>query len=102
MRVLSRRLPSGTVKLDGIHDLEGVCSMLEENIDNMILDSWHQGERKGQQNAMIQVLKAMVVNHFGPIPDWALAKIDSATSAQLAQWCVQLLNINTLEDLFAQ
>ena len=76
--------------------------MLEENIDNMILDSWQQGERKGQQNAMTQVLKAMVGNRFGTIPDWALAKIDSATSAQLAQWCVQLLNVSTLEDLFVE
>jgi Putative transposase, YhgA-like len=98
MRVLTRRLPGGTVKLDGIHDLEGVCSMLEENIDNMILDSWHQGEQKG----MLQVLRAMLVNRFGPIPDWALAKIDSATSAQLAQWCVQLLHVSTLEDLFVE
>ncbi len=110
MRVLSRRLPSGAVKLDGIHDLEGVCSMLEENIDNMILDSWQkgvqvgeqQGEQKGRQDAMIQVLRAMLVNRFGPIPDWALAKIDSAASAQLAQWCVQLLNVSTLEDLFVE
>ena len=110
MRVLSRRLPSGTVKLDGIHDLEGVCSMLEENIDNMILDSWQkgvqvgeqQGEQKGEQKGMLQVLRAMLINRFGPIPDWVVAKIDSATSAQLAQWCVQLLHVSTLEDLFVE
>ena len=84
--------------------------MLEENIDNMILDSWQkgvqvgaqQGEQKGRQDAMIQVLRAMLVNRFGPIPDWALAKIDNATSAQLAHWCVQLLHVSTLEDLFVE
>ena len=72
--------------------------MLEENIDNMVLESW----QKGGQDAMMQVLKAMVANRFGPIPDWALAKIDSAASAQLAQWCVQLLSVSTLEDLFGE
>ena len=80
--------------------------MLEENIDNMILDSWQKGvqvgAQQGEQKGMLQVLRAMLVNRFGAIPDWALAKIDSATSAQLAQWCVQLLHVSTLEDLFVE
>lgn len=103
-RVMRKRLGNQAVKLDGIVDLEGVCSMLEENIDNMISEgarkSRQEGLQEGRQEGMIQVLKSMLVNRYGPIPEWALDKINDASPDQLAQWCVGLLQAPSLEALF--
>jgi hypothetical protein len=45
------------------------------------------------------VLRRLIEDRFGPVPDWAVTKIDSCSAAELETLCVQLLHVQSLEEL---
>ncbi len=126
-RVLRKRMPKLGTTLDSIHDLKGVVSMLEENFDNIVREHEEKAMQKGLQRGLDQglqqglnqglqqgldqglkqglqasmtMLKAMLAGRFGPLPIWAIDKIDTGTSELLEQWCVRCLSTSSLEALF--
>ncbi len=111
-RVLRKKLPADIPLPSSIYELKGVVSMLVENVEKMILEGESRGlkvgeerglkagEQRGEKKGSAMVLQAMLVRRFGPTPPWVDSKIDGATSTELAQWCVRLLDVSSIEELF--
>lgn len=54
------------------------------------------GLQQGRQN-MAKLLCRLVEQRFGPLPEWASARILGASNAEIEQWASQVLSAPTLE-----
>ena len=59
-----------------------------------------EGERRGKLKGEALILQRLLTKRFGPLPKWAVEKIAQAQSEQLEQWSLQLLDAETLEEVF--
>ncbi len=60
-----------------------------------------RGERRGLQKGAAEVLAAQLTRKFGPLPDWARARMSQADEITLNRWAVQILDAQRIEDAFA-
>ncbi|NJO18020.1 MAG: DUF4351 domain-containing protein [Thioploca sp.] len=61
-----------------------------------------EGERKGKLKGEALILQRQLTKRFGSLPQWAVEKIAQAQNEQLEQWSLQLLDAETLEEVFVQ
>ena len=54
----------------------------------------HQGES--------QILRRQLTRRFGPLPDWAEAKLTQASTDQLEHWADRILDAESLETVFSE
>ncbi|WP_140048519.1 DUF4351 domain-containing protein [Thioflexithrix psekupsensis] len=59
-----------------------------------------EGERKGQTNGERGIFMRLLKKRFGKLPYSVESKIENATSAQLEQWALNILDAKTMEDVF--
>ena len=48
-----------------------------------------------------ETLSRQLARRFGPLPEWAVQRLGSATAEQLDLWAEQLLDATSLEAVFA-
>jgi predicted transposase YdaD len=77
---------------------EEVINMLNLNLMDTQAgqDIYHMGMTKGERDIFIRLFK----KRFGELPYSVESKIENATSAQLEQWALNILDAKTLEDVF--
>ena len=56
-----------------------------------------QGRRQGEETGMAKLLHRQIEQRFGPLPEWADARIRGASGAELEQWAGNVLTASTLE-----
>lgn len=59
-----------------------------------------EGRQEGRDEGLNSMLTHLVEHRFGPIPDWAITRIQSAQADQLMRWAQLILTAPSLEALF--
>lgn len=123
-RLIRRKMPDiAAAELDQIEDLLKGPTMLEETLERLYTEAIEKGLSKGMSQGMsqglsqgmsqglkqglsqgqsqgaCQMLTRMVMQRFGPLPDWALRRLQSADAALLEHWADQLFTAQSLEAL---
>lgn len=57
-------------------------------------------EQRGKAEGEVLVLQRQLTKRFGPLPDWALTKLTTATAEQLENWSEKILDAPSLEAFF--
>ena len=113
-----RKMPDiAAAELDQIDDLLKGPTMLEETLERLYTEAIEKGLAKGQSIGMSQglsqglslifsqgasqLLGRLLEQRFGPLPEWASQRLQSASSPQLEHWADQLFTASTLETLLA-
>jgi hypothetical protein len=71
----------------------GMAKGLEQGLERGMDMGLEKGLHKGQLNTLVRQL----TRRFGPLPDAALARLQSATPDQLDLWTDRVLDAPTLE-----
>jgi hypothetical protein len=94
-RVILGKLPGGPVA--GVEDLQAMGTLFEER-----LQDWAEGyKREGLQQGEALLLCRLLRKRFGELPGWVWPRLQQAQSAQLEQWGERLLEVDSLDALFA-
>lgn len=108
--LLRRKVPVATIEdLDRIHNFLEPDAMLEQTIERWFDEATRKGVSQGLQQGLHQGLqqglaKAVALQlqlRFGPVPDWAQARLADATQEQLLAWTAAVLTAPSVEALFA-
>ena len=59
-----------------------------------------EGREEGIPLGEALILRHLLTRRFGPLPDWAEAKLSEAGQQQLETWALRVLDAQTLEDVF--
>ena len=81
----------------------GVINLMEnEVLGPLILQQYEKGLGEGMQQGMQQgmqgVLGDLLTEKFGPLPEWAAQRLQTASAAELHVWAKRVLHSTTLED----
>jgi predicted transposase YdaD len=57
-----------------------------------------EGRQEEIQQWEVSLRRRRLEQRFGPLPDWAVQKLEAANQATLEQWGVQLLEAQSLEE----
>ncbi|MBF0296353.1 MAG: DUF4351 domain-containing protein, partial [Magnetococcales bacterium] len=61
-----------------------------------------EGRQEGRREGEINLLTRQLQCRFGPLPDWASARIAEADSSLLDRWSLAILAAASLEELLAE
>ena len=59
-----------------------------------------KGLQEGLQKGASEILAALLTRKFGPLPQWAKARMAQADEASLNRWALQILEAQRIEDVF--
>jgi hypothetical protein len=99
--LLPGRLPGVTLPEFGTI-LEAKTMLAERVIEwtrNWKEEGIEQGRQEGMQKGQAKLLKTMLEARFGPLPDWALARLKESSSAEVERWCLRILNQPSLQEV---
>jgi len=71
---------------------------LEEN--EFFREAFGAGEKKGEKKGERRLFEKLARLRFGPLPDWALQKLEGAEQEELERWAERLIQVERLEDVF--
>ena len=79
---------------------------LKEGKAMAYLTVWEQeaqakGIEQGVQQGFERMLSSQLARRFGALPDWALARLHSASVEALERWSARVLDASSLDDVFA-
>jgi len=60
-----------------------------------------KGRAEGEAKGKAEMLKRLITHRFGQLPEWAVIKIDSATTTQLEIWAEAIFDTQSIEQLLA-
>ncbi len=60
-----------------------------------------EGRQEGLQQGSQHILSEQLAEKFGPLPVWAAARLQSASTAELQLWAKRVLRAQTLEETLA-
>ena len=59
-----------------------------------------EGREEGLHEGAATLLNTLLQRKFGPLPDWASARIAQADTDALQQWVLNVLDAAQIEDVF--
>lgn len=70
--------------------------------DNVILKDiydtgFEKGREQGVEQGMVKILRRLAEERFGPLPEWAGARIRGASPNEIEQWASKVISAPTLE-----
>lgn len=70
--------------------------------DNVILKDiyetgFEKGRERGLEQGMVKILRRLAEERFGPLPEWASARIQGASPIEIEQWASKVISAATLE-----
>lgn len=71
--------------------------ILKEIFDTGFEKGREQGIEQGMERGMAKLLRRQVEERFGPLPDWASTRIQSASPAEIEQWASRVISAPTLD-----
>ncbi len=60
----------------------------------LLRDAYLRGEKQGE----VTLLRRLLEGRFGPLPEWAVQKLQTASDVDLERWAVRVLQAASLED----
>ena len=76
--------------------------LLNEILENRVLGrEFKRGLEQGVQQGELTLLRRLIEERFGPIPQWAEDRLATRSAAELEELAVRVLKAKTLEELFA-
>jgi len=97
--------------LAGLRKLESVIGqetrkmpILDDIMDHDLLgpairQGLEQGREEGREEGERKLLRIMIEERFGPVPAWAMQRVDSLTQPELERMCRKILVSCSLEEL---
>jgi hypothetical protein len=80
------------MEIDEVDNLTEVATMLQESVIE-----WREGWRaEGEARVIIRQAE----KKYGPLPEWAKTRIESADADQLLVWAERVLTATTLDEIF--
>jgi hypothetical protein len=111
--LLPNRLPG--VTLPEVGNLLEIKTMLAERVIEWTAqwkeegrqEGWKEGMQTGMQTGIqtgiqtgkAQLLQEQLASRFGPLPDWALARLQQSSEAELGRWCLRIFNYSSLQEI---
>ena len=99
-------------EIEEVDNLTEVATMLQESVIEW-REGWRaegqkegeakgrkEGEARGRKEGEASVLIRQAELKYGPLPGWALARIESADADQLLIWAERILTARTLDEIF--
>jgi hypothetical protein len=87
-------------------DREETAMLAQYIKDKGFQEGIQQGVRKGmqlgKQEGRRSLLARILAHRFGPLPDWANQRLETASSERLDQWAERVLEVQSLQDLLAE
>lgn len=93
------RMPG--VNLPDLGDLLEIKTMLAESVIEWTQDWKQQGFKEGRMEGESSLLARLLAKRFGPLPEDARIRLQSASSEQLQCWAERILDARDLKDVFA-
>jgi hypothetical protein len=75
----------------------GMAQGLEKGLEKGMEKGMEKGLQRGREQGRLDTLTRQLTRRFGPLPDAALARLQSATPDQLDLWTDRVLDAPTLE-----
>lgn len=110
--LLPGRLPG--VRIPEIADLHEAETMLAERVIEWT-EEWKQqgleeglqqglrkGRQEGRQEGEVTLLERLLTRRFGPLDETCRARLAAASTDQLENWAVKMLDATTLDDVFEE
>jgi len=82
--------------------MEGLQEGLQEGRQEGRREGLKEGLREGRQEGELAVLKRLLARKFGPLPEGIEQRLKAATPAQLETWSLNILDAETLEEVFLE
>jgi hypothetical protein len=99
--LLPSRLPG--VVLPEVGNLLEIKTMLAERVIEWTQQWKEEGRQEGMQTGIqkgkAQLLQELLTSRFGSLPDWALARLQQGSEAELGRWCLRVLNFSSLQEI---
>ena len=73
---------------------------MEEGLQKGLRKGRKEGLQQGERGGAATLLKTQLERKFGPLPEWADARMAQADTATLQQWALKVLDATRLEDVF--
>lgn len=70
---------------------------VEQGREQGLEQGLEQGREQGLEQGMAKILRRLVEERFGPLPDWANARIQGASPAEIERWASKVISAPTLE-----
>ena len=64
----------------------------------MMRQKFEQGLQKGLEQGQQKMLRHQLTDKFGPLPAWAIQRLQSAPHSQLHAWGRRILHTTTLDE----
>lgn len=61
-----------------------------------------KGLEKGREEGRLSIIRRQTEKRFGPLPDWANTRLTQLTTPELEELSLRLLDVQTLDELFAR
>lgn len=74
--------------------------MLATHVEKWSKDIEQRGHQMGRQEGVVRTLLLLLKRRFGPIPDWATAKLANADLKTLETWTERILDAESLHEVF--
>jgi hypothetical protein len=74
-------------------------TMLAERVNEWTQKLLAEGQQAGVQVGQAKVLRKQLESRFGPLPDWALMRLNDSSEAELDRWCLRVLSQATLQTI---
>ena len=100
--LLPHRLPGQ--RIGQVNDLTEVQTMLAERVKEWTKE-WKQegldeGMQRGKLEGEAEVVKRLLTKRFGPLPGWAVERLESASANDLERWAEGIFEAGSLEGFF--
>ncbi|WP_277060841.1 Rpn family recombination-promoting nuclease/putative transposase [Rivihabitans pingtungensis] len=79
--------------------LLGMQQGMQQGIQQGMASGIEQGRQQGLAQGERQLLQRLLDRRFGPLPDWALARLAHADAAQLEAWSEAMLDAAALSEV---
>ena len=98
--LLPARAPG--VEVPEVADLLELRTMLAETVLDWKKQWLEEGKAEGKAEGKLEVLHRQLNRRFGPLPAWALARLQAASADQLDQWTDRVLDAPCLAEVFGE
>ena len=71
--------------------------------ESWVVQDWlNEGRQEGRREGRLELLRTQLLDKFGPMPDWADARLAAASPLQIEAWSHKILRANTLGEALGQ
>ncbi|QLF93999.1 Rpn family recombination-promoting nuclease/putative transposase [Pseudomonas sp. ABC1] len=98
--LVRRRTSSG--RIPPLSDLLEVSTMLAERTETWSERWLQEGLEKGRAEGQAVLLQRQLDKRFGPLPEWAVQRIEQAGVERIGLWAEAIFEAQSLEELLAQ